>query len=170
MFSESIILLCSKIQSSELSRRQLRLLEKHLEGKYSFSRKQKCLAIRPDCCRMLEFECELPRKLALTCFVLFFFLSLFPAVKINVQSICLKQGDDVLWETFAISLFQGAVLPVLLAGLNECSVPLLIFPDLCFRELIVQTSGRLQMHFWLLALVPSCIAVASSRLLLSRTP
>lgn len=67
MFSESIILLCSKIQSSKLSRRQLRLLEKHLEGKYSFSRKQKYLAIRPDCYRMLEFECELPRKLPLTC-------------------------------------------------------------------------------------------------------
>lgn len=58
-----------------------------------------------------------------------------------------KEGDDVLWKTFAASPFQGAALPVLQAGLNECSVPLLIPPDLCCRELIVQTSGRLQSAF-----------------------
>lgn len=58
-----------------------------------------------------------------------------------------KQGDDVLWKTFTTSPFRGAALPVLQAGLNECSVPLLISPDLCYRELIVQTSGRLQTAF-----------------------
>lgn len=58
-----------------------------------------------------------------------------------------KQGDDVLWKTLAYSPFPGAALPVLQAGLNECSVPLLISPDLCYRELIVQTSGRLQTAF-----------------------
>ena len=60
-----------------------------------------------------------------------------------------KQGGDVLWKTFATSSFQGAALPVLQAGLNECSVPLLMSPDLCCRELIVQTSGRLA-GCWLL--------------------
>lgn len=44
---------CAFLHSLELSRRELKLLEKCLEGKSRFSRKQKYLAIRPDCYRML---------------------------------------------------------------------------------------------------------------------
>lgn len=44
---------CAFFYTLELSRRQLKLLEKCLEGKYRFSRKRKYLAIRPDCYRML---------------------------------------------------------------------------------------------------------------------
>lgn len=86
--------------------------------------------------------------------------SLFSAARTNVQNVCLKQQSRVMIVSgdSANSSLQGAALPVLQAGFNECSVPLLISPDLCSRELLVQTSGRLQTAF--LALVLSCTAVA----------
>lgn len=54
---------------------------------------------------------------------------------------------------------QGIVLPILQAGLNEHSVPLLISPDLCYSKLIIQNSGRLQAAF---LAAYSCAALRSS--------
>lgn len=63
---------------------QLKLLEKRLKGKYRFSRKQKYLAIRPDCYRMLGLSVSYQGNSPPPVFFL------FPAARINVQSICLK--------------------------------------------------------------------------------